>query len=147
MSGIVCAVRGGPESQTTVERAVDLAVETRLNLFFLYIVNLDFLSRTASSRVQTISDEMKTMGEFILSSAVSEAELRGVQAEGEVRHGSVQEEIVKFCHEVQASYLVLGRPKLQHEESFFTHEQLLAFVEKTEEQTGAKVVLPEGSDG
>ena len=50
MPGIVCAVRGGPASQPTIEKAIALALETGLPLCFLYVVNLDFLSQTPTSR-------------------------------------------------------------------------------------------------
>lgn len=69
MTGIVCAIRGGPASQPTITHAVSLAQETGLPLYFLYIVNLDFLSHTTSSRVHTITQEMEQMGEFLLLTA------------------------------------------------------------------------------
>ena len=144
MAGIVCAVRGGPHSQVTIGRAIDLARETDLPLHFLYVVNLDFLTHTSSSRVRTISEEMRQMGEFILLAAQSKAMAEGVAAESLVRQGNVGEEIVHLCRELAADYLVMGLPQIEHEESVFTHERLQAFIKDTEERTGAKVVLPEG---
>jgi nucleotide-binding universal stress UspA family protein len=144
MAGIVCAVRGGPDSQVTISRAISLARETGLSLHFLYVVNLDFLTHTTSSRVRTISEEMRQMGEFILLAAQSAALAEGVTAETVVRQGDVGEEIVTLCRELAADYLVMGRPQIEQEESFFTHERLQSFVRDTEERTGAKVVLPEG---
>jgi len=146
MSGIVCAIRGGPDSQATIAKAIALATDTGLPLYFLYIVNLDFMSHTASSRVHTISEEMHQMGEFILLTAQTTASAQGVPAKGVVRHGNVGEEIIGLCHELAADYLVLGRPQVQREESLFTYELLTQFVEQTEEQTGAKVLLTGGSD-
>ena len=146
MSGIVCAIRGGPNSQPTIQRAIRLAQETGLELHFLYVVNLDFLTHTASSRVRTISEEMKQMGEFILLMAQAKAEAQGVAAQTEIRQGDVGQEIVSLCRELDADYLVMGQPEIQQEESLFTHERLQAFIDETEEQTGAQVVLPEGDD-
>lgn len=143
MSGIVAAVRGGPASKSTIATAINLARETGLPLYFLYVVNLDFLTHTSSTRIHTISGEMHQMGEFILLTAQAEASSHGVTAEGVVRHGDVGEEIVKLSHEIKADYLVLGRPKLQQEESVFTQDLLRQFITHTEEQTGAQVVLPE----
>ena len=143
MSGIVCAVRGGPDSQATISRAITLAQETDLPLYFVYIVNLDFLTRTSSARVHTISEQMHQMGEFILLTAQSSAAAQGITAEGVVRHGNVSEEIIRLCHELSVDYLILGRPKIQHENSVFTHERLQHMIEQTEEQTGATVVLPD----
>jgi nucleotide-binding universal stress UspA family protein len=144
MSGIVCAVRGGPNSQATIARAIELAKETNLSLYFLYVVNLDFLSRTSSSRVHTISREMRQMGEFIILTAQAKAAAEDIPAQGIIRQGDVGQEIVDLCHEIEADYLVLGRPQVQEEESIFTHDLLQEFIERTEEQTNARVVLPDG---
>lgn len=143
MGGIVCAIRGGPHSQPTITRSIGLARETGQPLYFLYVVNLDFLSHTTSTRVHTISGEMHQMGEFILLMAQDVAARQGVEAEGVIRHGNVGEEIIALCHELEAKYLVLGRPKAEREDTVFTRELLQQFVARTEEQTGATVVLPE----
>jgi nucleotide-binding universal stress UspA family protein len=143
MPGIVCAVRGGPASQPTIARAIALAQETGLSLCFLYVVNLDFLSQTQTSRVHTISQEMHEMGEFILLMAQETSARQGLSAEGVVRHGSVGEELIDLCKELEADYLVLGKPKVEREDTVFTRELLHEFVARTEELTGAKVVFPE----
>jgi nucleotide-binding universal stress UspA family protein len=143
MSGIVCAIRGGPASQPTIARAIRLAEETRLPLYFLYVVNLDFLSYTNSSRVQIISQEMRQMGEFILLAAQSNAASAGVDAEGIVRQGKVEEEIIALCHEVEAEYLVVGRPHAKGEENAFDGDAMDAFVRRIEEQANARVILAE----
>jgi nucleotide-binding universal stress UspA family protein len=144
MPGIVCAVRGGPASQPTIAKAIALAQETGLPLYFLYVVNLDFLSQTRTSRVHTISQEMHQMGEFILLMAREAAARQGISAEVVVRHGNVGEELIGLCHELEADYLVLGKPKVEQEDSVFTQELLREFVARTEEQTGATVVFPKG---
>jgi nucleotide-binding universal stress UspA family protein len=143
MPGIVCAVRGGPASQPTIAKAIALAQETGLPLYFLYVVNLDFLSHTPTSRVHTISQEMHEMGEFILLMAREGASRQGISAGGVVRHGNVGEELIGLCHELEADYLVLGKPKVEREDTVFTHDRLREFVARSEEQTGAKVVFPE----
>jgi nucleotide-binding universal stress UspA family protein len=143
MSGIVCAIRGGPASQPTIAKAIALAQETGLPLYFLYVVNLDFLSHTPTSRVHTISQEMQEMGEFILLLAQERASRQGISAGGVVRHGKVGEELIGLCHELEADYLVLGKPKVEQEDCVFTHDRLREFVARSEEQTGAKVVFPE----
>jgi nucleotide-binding universal stress UspA family protein len=144
MGGIVCAIRGGPDSQITITQAITLAKNTGLPLYFLYVVNLDFLSHTTSSRVHTISQQMHQMGEFILLTAQASATAQGITAHGVVRHGNITEEIVGLCHELAAEYLVLGRPQVEREENVFTQALLTQFIERTEKQTGAKVVLPDG---
>ncbi|MFN2188573.1 MAG: universal stress protein [Candidatus Promineifilaceae bacterium] len=148
MSGIVCAIRGGPHSQSTIDRAISLAREKELPLYFLYVVNLDFLAYTTSTRTHTINQEMEQMGEFILLTAQSRAAGQGMEAEGIVRHGIVGEEIVELCKELNADYLVLGRPQLEDEEAnVFTHARLKAFADFVKEQSGAETVILKGDDG
>ena len=147
MPGIICAVRGGPDSQPTIAQAIGLAQETDLQLYFLYVVNLDFLVRTSSTRTHTISEQMHQMGEFIVLTAQASATEQGLSAEGIVRHGNVGEEIVDLCHELDVDYLVLGHPRLEREESVFSQELLHQFIEQAEQQTGAKVVLADGGEG
>lgn len=141
MNGIVCAIRGGPDSQPTIARAIAWAKETGLPLYFLYVVNLDFLVHTSTSRVQTLTHEMAQMGEFILLTAQSKASAQGVTAEGVIRQGNVMEEITRLCHEVSVAYLVLGAPGGQEEADVFTNEAFQVFVASIEAQTGAKVII------
>lgn len=146
MPGIVCAVRGGPHSQPTIDRAITLARENDLPVYFLYVVNLDFLSRTSQSRVHTITKELEQMGEFILLSARQNAVAGGVTAEGEIRHGNVGDEIISLCQEKRADYVVLGRPQLESEENVFTQQRIKQFSERIAKESGAKVVFSEGGE-
>jgi nucleotide-binding universal stress UspA family protein len=147
MSGVVCAIRGGPHSRPTIDRAISLAKENACPLHFLYVVNIEFLSRTSISRIHIITKEMRQMGDFILLSAQAGAEARGVIAHGVVREGEVFDEIVALCRETASNYVVLGRPHAtgEEEENVFTHELLQQFGQRIEEETGAKVVYPEES--
>jgi len=144
LGGIVCAIRGGPDSQPTIAKAIALAQETGLPLHFLYVVNLDFLSHTSSSRVHSISEDMHQMGEFILLEAQATAARLGITAQAVVRHGNVQDEIIGLCRDLDADYVVLGRPQAQGRESVFNRDLLKRFRERIERETRAKVVLTEG---
>jgi nucleotide-binding universal stress UspA family protein len=143
MSGIVCAIRGGPTSKPTIRRAIELAKETNLVLHFLYIVNLDFLAYTESSRVRVIKEEMHEMGDFIVLAAQEKAENQGVDSQGAVRDGSVASGIIEFSKEIEADYVVLGSPQAEQEENVFTRERFESFVAMVEDESGAKVVLSE----
>ncbi|MBC8505030.1 MAG: universal stress protein [Chloroflexi bacterium] len=143
MPGIICAIRGGPASRPTIEKAIQVALETKLPIYFLYIINLDFLSHTSSSRTHVISKEMSEMGEFILLTAQSEAEAQGISAEGVIRNGQIVDEIIHLCQEVKADYVILGQPKNQKDENVFTQERLSAFSLHIEEESNAKVILAE----
>ena len=141
MSGIVCAIRGGPTSQPTIQRAITLAQEVDQQIHFLYVVNLDFLGHTATSRTHLISKELSQMGEFILLTAQVQAQNQGAAADGAIREGNIGEEIIRFCQETEADYIVLGNPKGEHEDNTFTTERLNKFVLLIEEASGAKAVL------
>ena len=143
MSGVICAVRGGPHSQPTIECAINLAQEHHCPLYFLYVVNIEFLARTIISRANLISKEMRHMGEFILLTAQAMAEKHGIQASSIVREGDVSEEMIALCHETGADYVVVGRPHVRTEENVFTHEALQKFSDRIKAETGASVVYPE----
>jgi len=134
----------GPASRPTIEKAIQLAVETELPLYFLYVVNLDFLSNTSSSRTHLISKELTEMGEFILLIAQSKAQAKGVDAEGIVHKGNVRDEIVNLCQEMEANYVVLGKPMLQPEkENVFNEDRLDQFAERIAQESGSKIILAE----
>jgi nucleotide-binding universal stress UspA family protein len=144
MSGIVCAIRGGPASRPTIERSIQLAADTGLTLYFLYVVSLDFLSHTTLSRTHLISQEMAEMGEFILLNAETGAQAQGVTTARVIRHGEVGDEIARLCSEIRADYVVLGAPKGQQESDVFTHEKLSTLVEEIKRGSQAEIVLAAG---
>lgn len=143
MSGIVCAIRGGKSSQPTINQAIQTALQTNLPVYFLYVLNLDFLKKGSQSRVHTITEEMQELGEFILLAAQDKAERQGVNAQGVIREGDiVEDEIISLCHEITADYVILGRPQEAKEQNVFTHEQLDQFGLHIERETGATVIYP-----
>ncbi len=147
MPGIVCAVRGGPGSHATVDKAISLATQKGLTIYFLYVVNLDFLNRSTITRIHTVEEEMREMGEFILLTAQSKAEAAGAAAQGVVRDGVVSDEIVKLSADLHADYVILGRPRREGAENVFAHDQLARFVERIEKESGASVALTDPGSG
>jgi len=146
MSGVVCAIRGGPSSQRTITHAIDLAKETKRPLYFLYVVNLDFLARTESSRTRLISKEMHEMGEFILCTAQASAHKQGIASDGIVRQGKVTEEIINLAKELNADYIILGQPEGVDEKDIFTMARLRQFSERLSQESGAEVIITEGKE-
>ena len=142
MSGIVCAIRGGPGSQPTIEKALELAHQHNLRVYFLYVFNLDFMRHTSHSRSDIITADMQQMGEFILVMAENLAAEQGVEATGIMRQGEVGEEIAALGREVNADYVIMGRPKEGH--NVFTRERQHTLVSEIEEKSGAQVVFVEG---
>ena len=62
MAGIVCAIRGGPYSRPTIEKSISLSIEKGQKIFFLYIVNLEFLSNALHANIQIMEEELREMG-------------------------------------------------------------------------------------
>jgi len=147
MPGIICPIRGGPSSQPTIIRAISLAKEQNLDLHFLLVVNLDFLTYTESSRVRLITEEMHEMGEFILLAAQEVASAEGIAAEADVRQGKVGEEIIGLAQELEADFIVMGRPLGDQEEDVFANDRLEQFIERIESESGAKVILEDEVNG
>jgi len=141
MPGILCAIRGGPSSQSTITTSIQLARDTGETIYFLYVVNLDFLSRSTSSKTNHISQEMKEMGEFILLGAQEQAAEKNVTSEGVIREGRVADEIIAYCEEQKPSYVVLGRPQEEQEDNLLSNEQLKAFTDQINEVCQASVIL------
>jgi nucleotide-binding universal stress UspA family protein len=146
MPGIVCAIRGGPNSQPTIDKAVELSIEKNLEVFFLFIVNLGFLASSYKSHSTTIEEEMYQLGEFILLDVCSKAKEKGIIANSEIRKGLVSEEIIKLCKEISADYVILGKPKSDNDKNVISFDALDAFAQLIENETDAKVVYSERSN-
>lgn len=138
MSTIICAVRGGPASQPTIAKAIELARETEYTLHFLYTVNLDFLSQTVMHHAHAVSQELAEMGEFILLMAEQKATKKGITVISHVRHGNFMEQLIELCNEINAAYLVLGQPR--GEGSLLACDRLEEIEQNIEAQTNAEVV-------
>ena len=142
MPGILCAIRGGPSSQPTIGRSIQIAQDTRETIYFLYVVNLDFLAHSSSSKTNHIAKELSEMGEFILLSAHEQAKAEGVLSEGVIREGQVVEEIINYCSEQSPLFVVLGRPEAEGEDNLLNTDRLRLFVDRIKEVSQAKVVFP-----
>ncbi len=146
MAGIVCAIRGGPESQASIRRAISLAQETSEPLYFLYVVNLEFLTQTNIGQAHLVAEELRQMGEFILLLAQAKAEEQGIQAHVEIRQGDVLEQVFALCRELDASFVVLGRSRRGEGGDVISSEHLERFTGRIGLYTRAKVVLAEPDD-
>jgi len=141
MSGILCAIRGGPSSRPTIATSIKLAQETGETIYFLYVVNLDFLTHSSSSKTNHISQELHDMGEFILLSAQEQASKAGAQAEGVICEGQVVEEIIAYCEDQNPLYVILGQPEKEGEDNLLSLERLQTFADRIKKACQAPVIL------
>ncbi len=138
---ILCAVRGGLESERTIEYAVSLAEKENAFLVFLYVISLDFFVPSSSVRAKTMIKEFSRMGEFVLLMAQAKAATEGVSADTCVREGNITKEILTACQEMRVEVLILGKAQEGNEDSFFGIKTQNAFVEKMKSDFGIRVIL------
>ncbi len=141
MSGIVCAIRGGPTCRPTITQAITLAESTHLPLCFLYVVNVDSLPYAQSGLVSTISDKMRQMGQAVLFAVQNKATALGIASEARVRQGDIGTEIINLCRDLGADYVILGRPGGHQGEDVFTSDSLDRLSQQIDREVGAQVVL------
>jgi len=143
MGKILCPTRGGEGSYRTQDVAIAMARERGDELVFLYVVGLEFLGRTSRAvRPDVVTEEMKHLGEFLLTMAQERARKQGVDAEYVLREGDVQTEIKAAAVEERATIVVLGQATDNDSECDFAPESLLEFAAEIEDETGvaARVV-------
>ena len=141
MSVIVCPIRGGVESKVTVSQAIAVAQATRLPLHFLYVVDPDLLLAIGRDDMDGLLESVRQMGLSVLGTTKAWAGSQGIRSQGEVRHGSVKDEIAAVCQDLDPAYLVLGRPQGRKPEDVFSQARLETFVQQIEQQTRVSVVL------
>ena len=139
MDVILCATRGGEASFRTQTAAIELAKERHAELVFLYIVDLNFLDKTAAPIVVDVENEISQMGEFLLLVAKERAVEQGVKTRTLTRKGNLRAEIKKVAAEIGATFVVLGRPA--GEASAFEKSGLKTFAEEIQEKTGVEVEI------
>jgi nucleotide-binding universal stress UspA family protein len=139
MGTIVCATRGGEDSVRAQDRAIALAKEQGHQLIFLYVLDLDFIKHTAAPIVVDVTEEMTSMGDFLLLMAQERARDQGVEAEVAVRQGKVREAIQEFLVERNADLLVIGLPHAGSDQCVFDEDELHPFAKAIKEATGVRV--------
>jgi nucleotide-binding universal stress UspA family protein len=142
MPGIVCAIRGGPDSQPTIKKSLALAKESGQTIYFLYVINLDFLVHSGAGRIGHIAEDIQEMGEFILLAAQEQAQEEDLCAERVIAEGDVIDEIIALCLEIESDYVILGRPGKGEQINLITEDNFQSVIDHIEEITNTAVVLP-----
>jgi len=140
MGKLLCATRGGEASYRNQDAAVELAKQRGDELLFLFVVDVEFLTKTARAvRPDVVMAEMDKMGAFLLAMAQERAQKQGVPADYCLRHGEFRQELKKVALEFQVALVLLGKPAGQ--ESAFAMEELFSFAAEIEAETGIKAVI------
>jgi len=141
MARILCAIRGGPDSEPTIAYAVSLAEEQRARLTFLYVVSLELFHSSSKARSESVAKELSRMGEFILLMAQAKAARVGVAADMFVRHGNIPEQILAACEEMSAEIVIMGKSRDGNKENFFGRAAQEDFIKRIKFEYGVKVIL------
>jgi len=137
---ILCATRGGEVSYHTQDAAIKLAKQRNDELVFLFIADIGFLDKTERAvRPDVVKQEMKYMGEFLLSMAQERARAQGVQAQVLIRYGKVRQQLIAAVQREVADMLILGRPA--EKDSAFPLATLERLATEIENVTEARVVI------
>jgi nucleotide-binding universal stress UspA family protein len=139
MGKILCATRGGEDSQRTQQAAIALAKEQGDELIFLYVADASFLDRIAAPVVVNVESELDQMGRFQLILAQEQAAEQGVAAQIAIRHGHLRTELVAVACELGITLIVLGRP--QGRAAVFDEADLEEFAAELEAKTRAQVQI------
>lgn len=139
MGNILCATRGGEDSQHAQQAAIALAKERGDGLTFLYVADVSFLAQIAAPVVVDIEAELDQMGRFQLAMAREQAAEQGVDAQVAIRHGHLRPELIKAARELSATLIVLGRPRGRT--AIFDEANLQLFAADLALETGAEVRL------
>jgi len=109
----------------------------------LTVVDLDFLNKTERAvRPDVVAEEMRHLGEFLLSMAQERARDQGVDAQYILREGAVATEIKAAAVDEGATVVALGHAAPDDPIRAFAPEGLLRFAQEIENETGieARVV-------
>ena len=138
MPKILCAIRGGNESQRIQDIGIELAKERNEGIVFLYVVNTEFLATASSALRESVTNEMEKLGDFLLLMAQERAKRQDVVAETVLRLGFLQEEIEAAAGDPDISIVLLGKPG---EEGNFSMESLERAAADIEEKCQVKVMI------
>lgn len=124
---IVCAVRGGPESQETANHAIDLAREAEARLTFFHVVDPDCLD--CGQVVRSSSTRREYLAESAMRALCTQARQRGVtHVDLVLREGDTRQELRQLAVETDADLLVLGHPNPGSERSTFKEDEFHQFL-------------------
>ncbi len=139
---VMCAVRGGPESRTTVSHAIDLALARGARLTFLHVMDAEFLGHATHGALSVVYGELVEMGTFAMLILCDRAQRRGVrQVDYLVLEGNVQRQIQRAVREHRPQVLVMGCPTRSPGGNAFSPADLQRFAAELEAAGRVEVVL------
>lgn len=111
MSGIVCAVRGGPGSHYTRREGLLQAAATGAPLYLLVVVSPDSYGPLHEGEQRAIRAELAWRELALARSNAAQMGSPDTQFNIQIRIGELRETIADFVREVGADRLLLGTPR------------------------------------
>ncbi len=138
---IVCAVRGRPESRTTVTHAVDLAIETQARLTFLHVVDAEFLDHATVAPLSVVYKELVEMSRFAMLILCDRAQRRGVkEVNSIVLEGNIRKQLRKFAIDTQADLMIMGAPTPGPGKNVFKLKDLEQLIHEMEQEGNIRII-------
>lgn len=138
---IICAVRGRPESRTTISRAVDLALEHQAPLTFLHVIDAEFLEHATVAPLSVVYKELVEMARFAMLILCDRARRRGLkEVDYIVLEGNIRKQLRQFASETHADLMVIGAPTPGPGKNVFKQEELKQFIRDIEQEGKLRIV-------
>ena len=126
---IVCAVRGGRESQETASSAMELALKAGAKLTFFHIVDPGCLDCDDIAMSSAAYREFLEKAESAIHILRTQARQRGVtHVDLILREGDTRQELRQLAVETDVDLLVLGHPTPDSERSVFSEDEFHQFL-------------------
>ncbi|MDI7275358.1 MAG: universal stress protein, partial [Anaerolineae bacterium] len=138
---VVCATRGGPQSDAVHARAIELASERRGELVFLHVLDTTALGGLSQADGAVVLRQLRAMAEAVLHAALAQANAAGLTARAELREGDVASTITAFVREVDADMLVVGYPHTAPGREHEAEERLWRLLGGLQEQEHVRLLV------
>jgi nucleotide-binding universal stress UspA family protein len=142
MTTILCPTRGGKESHPNQDYAINLAKVRNADLLFLYVSNIQLISRSGPPIVVDIEEELDELGDFLLSMAQERAENAGIPAKVAVHRGIFSKVLQEVIVENKIDTVVLG--SAPEETGIVSYERLQELSEELSEELGVEFIVVQG---
>lgn len=136
MTNILCPTRGGKESRPNQDFAINLAKERGADLWFMYVSNIQLISRSGPPIVVDIAEELDELGDFLLSMAQERAEKSGIPAKVTVRRGVFSTVLKEVIVENKINTVILGSSP--NEPGIVSYEQLQELSTELSDELGVE---------
>ena len=142
---ILCATIGSQSCKRAEDKAIDLAVDNKAELTFLYVVDSSFMDSVAVEihGQSEVDSGLTKIGDIILEKAKKKAKAKKINAKTLIKEGTANDVIKNAVKETQTDLLVIGNEKRSWINEFLIKSSVGDFVKNISNDTGVAVVVVE----